>query len=286
MFASEWGREAFAKIMLVSVAGMLLPWFHIDRGLYYWGFYSFPFVMIQGMLIAVFCSKAMEEKVKRRLFPVVTELLLISFPIVYFCLMMSWDIPFVFSDDCFFWGLNTAVPTFWIAFVLAFIPMFAFPFLRRWKRHKNKSSAKYNRDKMFASEWGKKTFVRIMLLSWVGLFLPWFSFEPNMQGYVWGFLFFPYVMLQIAGLIVLFHNEPEGNIGRFIGSIFTEICLITFPVIYIWQMLTWYYPIAFKEKSLQLGLSATYPPFWVSLALSIVPIIAFPVLRRWKKDIK
>lgn len=283
MFSSEPGRESFAKIMMVSLAGMLLPWFRLDRGPYLWGFYGFPFVMIQGLLIAVFCSKAMEEKRRGIIFPMVTELLLISFPIIYFCLMMSWNTPFVISQDCFSEGGYTALPTFWIAFALAFIPIFAFPFLRRRKKDRVESNVRKKRDRMFASEWGRKTFARIVLLSWAGLFLPWFSFYPDMQGYVWGFLFFPYFMLQMAVLVVCYHNEPKDELGVFIVSIITELCLITFPVVYFWQMMVWYYPITFKEYSLAKGLSATYPTFWIAFALTFMPIFALPILRRWGK---
>lgn len=284
MFASEWGREKFAKIMLASLAGMLLPWFRIDRGLYLWGVYGLPFVMIQAMLIAVFCSKVMEEKASRRIFPVVTELLLITFPIIYFCLMMSWNTPFCFFDDCFWQGFYSALPTFWIAFALAFIPIFAFPFLRRWKKEKVESNVLYEKKGIFTSQWSRKIFMKTLYISWLGMLLPWFSFDPNMEGYTWGFSFFPYVMLQVAGLVVLFHNEPNGKIGSLIASVFTEICLISFPAIYIWQMLTWYIPYVSVDSILETSLSVTYPPFWISLVLSIIPIFAFPILRRWKKE--
>ena len=137
---------------------------------------------------------------------------------------------------------------------------------------------------MFASKWGKKTFARIVLLSWAGLFLPWFSFEPSMEGYVWGFLFFPYFMMQMAVLIVFYNNEPKDELGVFIVSIITELCLVTFPIIYIWQMFTWYTPFVSVDNIFETSLEITYPPFWISLVLAIIPILAFPVLRRWKKD--
>lgn len=127
-------------------------------------------------------------------------------------------------------------------------------------------------------------FVRIMLFSWLGMLLPWFSFGYEEEGFCWGIWFFPYLMVQMAVLIVLCNNEPESKSGKVFCPIMTEVCLASFPVVYFWAMMMWYYPIVTSEDYLATGLSTAYPPFWVAFALTFVPILAFPILRRWKKD--
>lgn len=69
------------------------------------------------------------------LFPVFTELLFISVPVMYLWFMMCWYDPVVISDNYFLTGLRITYPPFWAAFVLTFVPILAFPILR-WRENK------------------------------------------------------------------------------------------------------------------------------------------------------
>lgn len=137
---------------------------------------------------------------------------------------------------------------------------------------------------MFTSEWGRKTFIKIMLFSWLGILLPWFSFGPQETGYWWGFYGFQYVMIQMILLGLFCNLVPEKENIKRSFPVFIEICLFTFPLAYIWQLMTWHTLCITGEISLSIGLRTAYPQFWIAFFLTFIPIFAYPALRRWKKE--
>ena len=137
---------------------------------------------------------------------------------------------------------------------------------------------------MFASEWGRKLFIKIMLLSWAGMLLPWFSFGPQETGYWWGFYGFQYVMIQMFLLGLSCNIEPEKDIVKRFLPALTEVGLLSFPLAHFWQLVTWHTLYVTGKISLSIGLSTAYPTFWIAFVLSCIPILSFPVLRRWKGE--
>lgn len=135
---------------------------------------------------------------------------------------------------------------------------------------------------MFTSQWGRRTFIKIMLLSWTGVLLPWFSFGPE-DGYWWGFYGLQYVMIQMMLLGVLCNLVPKKENMKSILPILIEVCLITIPLCFIWQLMTWHTLYVSGKISLSIGLGTAYPSFWVALALTLIPIIAYPILKRWSR---
>lgn len=136
---------------------------------------------------------------------------------------------------------------------------------------------------MFASEWGKKTFIKIMLFSWLGILFPWFSFGPEETGYWWGFYGFQYVMIQMYLLGLFCNLEPKNEFIIRSFPVFIEICLFTIPLAYIWQLMSWHTLYVTGKISFSKGLRIAYPQFWIAFVLTFIPIFAYPVLRCWKK---
>ncbi|WP_313526817.1 hypothetical protein [Anaerotignum sp.] len=137
---------------------------------------------------------------------------------------------------------------------------------------------------MFASQWGKKAFIKIMLFSWTGILFPWFSFDPKETGYWWGFYGLQYIMIQMILLGVFCNVIPKKESFKSLLPILIEICLITIPLCLIWQLMTWHTLYVTGEISLSIGLRTAYPSFWIALALTLIPIVAYPILKRWSRD--
>ncbi|WMI81379.1 hypothetical protein [Anaerotignum sp. MB30-C6] len=135
---------------------------------------------------------------------------------------------------------------------------------------------------MFLSKRRRKMFVGCMVLPWLGFLLPWFSFNPEVTGYVWGYYVSPYVGLQAAIVLGLCYNAPTKEPSKWFFPVFIEILLLSIPVMYIWKMMWWYYPAVVSDNYFVTGLSTTYPPFWIAFGLTFIPIFAFPIL--WRRE--
>lgn len=135
-------------------------------------------------------------------------------------------------------------------------------------------SQEFRRKKVFASKWGRKIFVWSTFFSWLWMVQPWLSTND----YNW----LIYFMVQVVCSIVLCYSKPIKNVWKMFFSVFAEILLISVPIIYFWPMALWCYLILTHENVVTSGQILSVSPLRVVLAF--IPILAFPVLRRVKKD--
>lgn len=128
---------------------------------------------------------------------------------------------------------------------------------------------------MFYIKRCKKIFLTIFSIALMGVLLPWFSFNPELTGYHWGFYGLQYEIVQITAVYLLCHYVVKNSV---IIKISAELLLISFPVVYIWQLMSWHSTFITGKISLSIGLRTAQPTFWIALVLSAIPAVMFPIL--------
>ena len=129
---------------------------------------------------------------------------------------------------------------------------------------------------VFAHKKHLQWFAYALAVSFCGLCFPWFSFHPQMTGYQWGIAQgFPAVVAGLTAL-QLCRTLTPGRAAR--GTIF--LLLLFMPVWYVFRFFTWHYMTITGKISLSLSLEAARPGFYVSLGLSLVPLIVFLLCKK------
>ncbi|MEA5056368.1 MAG: hypothetical protein VB047_02275 [Anaerotignum propionicum] len=134
MFASNAGRKRFFYIMLFSWAALLFPW--IFPKLYEDRYFAWmilpPYLPVLMALLIFLCYNKLQGKVWKISFSVLSEILLISIPILCFWPMMLLLYMNLKYENVVSYGSGVTFIN-WLNFALTCIPIFAFPILRRWK---------------------------------------------------------------------------------------------------------------------------------------------------------
>ncbi|AMJ39863.1 hypothetical protein [Anaerotignum propionicum] len=136
---------------------------------------------------------------------------------------------------------------------------------------------------MFASNAGRKRFFYTMLFSWAALLYPWIFpklFEDRFFGWI---IFPPYLPVLMALLLFLCFNKLKGRGWKISFSVLTELLLISIPILCFWPMMVLIYMKLKYENVVSVGQGVTFLN-WINFSLVCIPILVFPILRRWRGD--
>ncbi len=130
---------------------------------------------------------------------------------------------------------------------------------------------------MFTTIQKRNQFLMVLAVSLLAWCMPCFSFNPQMTGYRWGVSLAGYTGLQLlaAGWLCLEFWQKQ---SRWIWAL--VLCLLlTAPMVYLAWLPTWHTAFITGKISWEIGLSTVYPGYWIALALSCLPPLAFGLLK-------
>lgn len=136
---------------------------------------------------------------------------------------------------------------------------------------------------MFASNAGRKRFFYIMLFSWAVLLFPWIFPKLYEDRYFAWMILPPYLPVLMALLIFLCYNKLQGKVWKISFSVLTELLLISIPILCFWPMMVLIYMKLKYENVVSVGQGVTFLN-WINFSLVCIPILVFPILRRWRGD--
>ena len=112
-------RKVFIGSCVLALMGLCLPWFTFNAKVtgYYWGLHVLPFILFQGIYIAVY----LRGKRPRLGAGILCELCLLSLPVAYIYKFLTWHIPNITGEISLTTSLHTATVGYWMALVLVLI---------------------------------------------------------------------------------------------------------------------------------------------------------------------
>lgn len=131
---------------------------------------------------------------------------------------------------------------------------------------------------MFTTIQKRNQFLMVLAVSLLAWCMPCFSFNPQMTGYRWGVSLAGYTGLQLlaAGWLCLEFWQKQ---SRWIWAL--VLCLLlTVPAVYLAWLPTWHTAFITGKISWEIGFSTVYPGYWIALALSFLPLLAFLLLKQ------
>ncbi|MEG1918281.1 MAG: hypothetical protein RR092_06455 [Oscillospiraceae bacterium] len=133
---------------------------------------------------------------------------------------------------------------------------------------------------MFTNPHRKRLFSSLLFLSVAGLFLPWFSFDPKMSGYFWGWYSLVLTFVPLCAVFGLCYGNPRPERWP---KVLVETLLLSVPVCEFGYFLTWY---TFTVMPFQwsVSLRVATPAFWIALFLALLPPLAFPLCVDWRRS--
>ena len=134
---------------------------------------------------------------------------------------------------------------------------------------------------MFTTIQKRNQFLMVLAVSLLAWCMPCFSFNPQMTGYQWGVSLAGYTGLQLlaAGWLCLEFWQKQ---SRWIWAL--VLCLfLTVPAVYLAWLPTWHTAFITGKISWEIGFSTVYPGYWIALALSFLPPLAFLLLKQKRR---
>lgn len=134
---------------------------------------------------------------------------------------------------------------------------------------------------MFTTIQKRNQFLMVLAVSLLAWCMPCFSFNPQMTGYRWGVSLAGYTGLQLlaAGWLCLEFWQKQ---SRWIWAL--VLCLLlTVPMVYLAWLPTWHTASITGKISWEIGFSTVYPGYWIALALSFLPPLAFLLLKQKRR---
>lgn len=134
---------------------------------------------------------------------------------------------------------------------------------------------------MFTTIQKRNQFLMVLAVSLLAWCMPCFSFNPQMTGYRWGVSLAGYTGLQLlaAGWLCLEFWQKQ---SRWIWAL--VLCLLlTVPMVYLAWLPTWHTAFITGKISWEIGFSTVYPGYWIALALSFLPPLAFLLLKQKRR---
>ena len=134
---------------------------------------------------------------------------------------------------------------------------------------------------MFTTIQKRNQFLMVLAVSLLAWCMPCFSFNPQMTGYQWGVSLAGYTGLQLlaAGWLCLEFWQKQ---SRWIWAL--VLCLLlTVPAVYLAWLPTWHTAFITGKISWEIGLYTVYPGYWIALALSFLPPVAFLLLKQKRR---
>lgn len=134
---------------------------------------------------------------------------------------------------------------------------------------------------MFTTIQKRNQFLMVLAVSLLAWCMPCFSFNPQMTGYRWGVSLAGYTGLQLlaAGWLCLEFWQKQ---SRWIWAL--VLCLLlTAPMAYLVWLPTWHTAFITGKISWEIGFSTVYPGYWIALALSFLPPLAFLLLKQKRR---
>lgn len=130
---------------------------------------------------------------------------------------------------------------------------------------------------MFTTKQKRNRFLLVLAVSLLAWCMPCFSFAPRVTGYQWGIYTFGYTGLQQLAVLLLCVKFWQSR-SRWL-TVLTMGLLATVPLVYLAWLPTWHTNFVTGKVSWQIGLSTVYPGYWAALGLSLLPLIAFWLLK-------
>jgi len=118
----------------------------------------------------------------------------------------------------------------------------------------------------------EKAFMVVSIAACLSMFLPWFSFNPAVTGYMWGFDFLPHWVVPISFILAYHFFLDKRNKAC---VILMELSLLAVPCVLLYDMAAWHFMGITGEVSLQIGLTTAQPGFWVAAGLSVASFLAY-----------
>ena len=112
-------RKVFIVSCVFALVGIFLPWFTFNAKVtgYYWGLNVLPYILFQGIYIAVYLRGKMTGLGAGILF----ELCLLSLPVAYIYKFLTWHIPNITGKVSLMTSLHTVTVGFFTALALVLI---------------------------------------------------------------------------------------------------------------------------------------------------------------------
>lgn len=107
----------------------------------------------------------------------------------------------------------------------------------------------------------------IYILSVLSIFLPWFTYNPDVMGYCWGFQFLKWMILPLLIIGVFLFRIQSGKLLFFLA----EMSIIAILAIFVMALGRWQEICniieGFQWKD---GLHTALPTFWISAGLFLL----------------
>ena len=131
---------------------------------------------------------------------------------------------------------------------------------------------------MLATKQKRNQFLIVLAISLLAWCMPCFSFNPRITGYQWGVSIAGYTSLQLLAVVWLCLEFWQKQSRWLFALVFC--LLLTVPVVYLAWLPTWHTTFITGKISWEIGFSTVYPGYWIALGLSLLPPLAFLMLKQ------
>lgn len=133
---------------------------------------------------------------------------------------------------------------------------------------------------VFPSRVQQILFYAMLALSLVGWFLPWFSYNPGVMGYRYGTGMLVYLALPLAALVQLTRLPLSRRWDALIVLLLLLSPACCLFLLFTWEHMALISSVLFHDISWESIRATTYPGYWLALALSLLPLLFYPLCRR------
>ncbi len=134
---------------------------------------------------------------------------------------------------------------------------------------------------MFTTIQKRNQFLMVLAVSLLAWCMPCFSFDPRATGYRWGISLILYTGAQLLAVALLCLEFWQKQ-SRWL-SVLVFCLLLTVPMVYLAWLPTWHTASITGKISWEIGFSTVYPGYWIALALSFLPPLAFLLLKQKRR---
>ena len=131
---------------------------------------------------------------------------------------------------------------------------------------------------MFATKQKRNQFLIVLAISLLAWCMPCFLFFPRITGDQWGVSIAGYTSLQLLAVVWLCLEFWQKQSRWLFALVFC--LLLTVPVVYLAWLPTWHTTFITGKISWEIGFSTVYPGYWIALGLSLLPPLAFLMLKQ------
>lgn len=133
---------------------------------------------------------------------------------------------------------------------------------------------------VFPSREQKVIFYSLLALSLIGYFLPWFSYNPGVMGYRYGTGLLVYHAIPLLALVQLtrLHLSRRWDAVIYLLLLMQPVsCLF---LLFTWEHMSLISAELFSPINWEYVRASTYPGYYVSLMLFLLPLLMYPFCRK------